>query len=385
MAKNIKLSATRISSFLQCKWKYWCNYVLHYPRMDNDSFRLGNIVHETLEKAGNIWIKKEKFTAADKKKFMELCDVIAIREGLSDMSLLDEAKTLVKKRLNDFGIGKRILGLEDKFGFKDTDEVTTENGIPLIGAFDKVVHVDEDTLLIVDYKTSKTAPTVDKLKTDIQLSIYDLVASIRYPQYKRIILALDLLRHDLVYSYRTEEERSSFSDYLTIIHKEMTNLTKEKASASINIFCGWCDYKENCDEYIKICNNKDLKFGSAIDLSTVELIEQWESTRDRKKILEARERELSMIIMGLLQKDKKIANEEGQLYIRQNSRRSYDLQTVYEVVPHADFSKLVSLNKSKVDKYLSDNPVVKKRIDDTLTVNFTSPFIAKKKIKKVKK
>ena len=113
MAKDIKLSATRISTFLRCKWKYWCNYVLHYPKADNISFKEGIIVHETLEDAGHVWMEKGKFTDADMKNFMRKCDEVAINEGVGDLRILKEAKELVKKRVNNFEIGRKILGLED--------------------------------------------------------------------------------------------------------------------------------------------------------------------------------------------------------------------------------------------------------------------------------
>jgi CRISPR/Cas system-associated exonuclease Cas4 (RecB family) len=49
MAKKIKLSATRVSSFLSCKQKYWFSYHERLPKVANPSFKLGTAVHETLE------------------------------------------------------------------------------------------------------------------------------------------------------------------------------------------------------------------------------------------------------------------------------------------------------------------------------------------------
>ena len=38
---NISLSATRISTFLQCKLKYVFNYVSRLPKKSNPAFKLG--------------------------------------------------------------------------------------------------------------------------------------------------------------------------------------------------------------------------------------------------------------------------------------------------------------------------------------------------------
>ena len=158
---------------------------------------------------------KEKYAktlinlATDKKKVIDKYEAVAVKEGIEDKLIHAEGKSLVKKRLDSFDLGK-ILGLEIEFGFKGGDDVITREGVPLIGAIDKVVEIDDDTLLIVDYKTSRTAPTADQMKVDNQLSIYDLVASYKWPQYKRIILSLDLLRSEMLYTYRTPEEREEF-------------------------------------------------------------------------------------------------------------------------------------------------------------------------------
>jgi len=382
MSKDIKLSATRIQTFLRCKWKYWCNYVLHYPRADNVSFKMGIIVHETLEAAGKIWMEKEKFTAADKKKLSKLSDEVAIQEGVDDLTVLKEAKELIDKRLKNFGLGKKILTLEEKFGFRGTEDVTTDSGVKLMGAFDKLIEVDEDTLLIVDYKTSKTAMTPDQLKVDSQLSIYDLVASIRYPQYKRIILALDMLKHDVLYSYRTAEERQAFSDYLTIIYTQMLALKEEDATARVNIFCGWCDYRDYCDKYESACKKTDYKFGRALELSNTELMSEWDHVKNTKKILDARERELKMILMEKVKEGVKVTTEDEEVYIRQNSRKTYDLNAIFKLVPPAEFPKLVNIHKGSVDRYIDSNPALREEIERSATVNFTSPFLATKKIKK---
>jgi len=386
MAKEIKLSATRVNAFLQCTLRYWFNYVDHLPKVPSPAFRLGLAVHESLEFAGKIWMEKDKFTKTDKKKILERYTEVSIKEGIEDLDIHKEGIELVSRRLNNFDLGK-IIELEKTFGYYDegSEEITTEDGVALIGAIDKAIEVDAGTLLIVDYKTSKTAPTVHQLKNDIQLSIYDLVASILWPDYERIILSLDMLRSEILYTYRTLEERKEFSKYLKIVHDQMKNLKKKDAKARLNIFCPWCDYKEYCDGYKKACKKSDYKFLKTFELEDDVLVKEWAEIRSIKKILEGRERELNMAIMDKIRDshiNMKIEDEE--VYIRQNSRINYDLKTVYNSVPAEEFIELVNLNKTAVKKYIDKNPAVKERIEATARVNYTSPFLATKKVKKSK-
>lgn len=381
---EIKLSATRISTFLQCKLKYWFNYVDHLPKVPSPAFKLGTAVHESLELAGQIWKEKEKFTKADKKKIIDKYIEISVREGIEDASIHKEGIKLVSQRLEDFDYGK-IIALEKNFGYneQDSEKITTDEGVQLIGAIDKALEVDEDTLLIVDYKTSKTAPTVYQLKDDPQLSIYDLAASKLWPRYKRIILSLDMLRSNVLYTYRTNEEREEFSKYLKVVHDQMKSLKKKDAKAHLNIFCPWCDYKEYCDKYKTACKKSDYKFLKTAELNNHDLVKEWDEVRSVKKIIEGRERELSMAIMDKIRDtDVNLKVDNSEVYIRQNSRITYDKDTVKKYTPYEDFARLANLNKKAVENYIKDNPMVKDRIEATARVNYTAPFLATRKIKK---
>jgi len=382
--KEIKLSATRISSFLECKYKYWCNYIEHMPKVPSPAFRLGTAVHEALELAGNIWMKKEKFTTADKKKVLDKYEEVSIREGIEDKLIHAEGKRLVKKRIDNFDLGK-IIGLEVEFGFRGKEDVTTTDDVPLMGAIDKAIEIDEETILIVDYKTSKTAPTADQMKVDNQLSIYDLVASYRWPKYKRIILSLDLLKHDMLYTYRTPEERVEFEHYLKELYDQMLSFTKKDAKAQLNMFCPWCDYKEYCPTYGKACKQSEYKFQAAIKLPEAELIQEWKDVKNIKKILEERDRELSMILIEKIKReDTNPVWGDQEVYIRQNSRTVYDLDIVSKVVPHDRLVGMINLNKSAVENYANENPAARDLIFGAARVNFTTPFLATKKIRKAK-
>jgi len=382
--KVVKLSATRIGSFLRCKLKYWFQYHKRLPKVSNPSFKLGLACHESLEMAGGIWMEKEQFTKNDIKKILEHYDKVSVREGIDDMSIHIEGKELVKNRLNSFLSGTKLLGLETKFGFgKGSMDISTKDGVPLVGAIDKVEEIDEDTLLIVDYKTSKTAPTPDQLKTDVQLSIYDLVAQQLWPGYKRVILSLDLLKSDVVYTYRTVEERKEFEKYLTIIHNEMVEFTKKEAKADLNIFCPWCDYKDYCETYEKACQKSNYEFLPIVNYSDEQLVKEWNEIKSVSKILDSRERELAMVLMEKIkQTSANIMGEDLEVYVRQNSRTTYDLDTVHKLVPPDDFAKLVGINKKSVERYLNSNPAIKEKVISTSTTNYTKPFLSTKKIKK---
>jgi RecB family exonuclease len=382
MTYEIKMSATRMSSFLRCKQKYWFNYHDKLPKIANPVFKLGLAVHSALELAGTIWMEKESFSKKDIKIITDKYKEISVKEGLEDYSSHQEGLDMVKSRLKEFiAPGQKLIGLETPFGFPGAQEVITDEGVPLLGAIDKVVSVDEDTILIIDYKTSKTAPTPDQLKTDNQLSMYDLVASKLWPG-KRIIVSLDLLKHDILYSYRTPEERAEFSEYLKLVYDAMVSLEESDVRATLNTFCPWCDYREYCDAYSQACKESNNRFQEIYRLDDNKLFEEWQHVKDMKKIFEMRDRELSMVLMDRIKTTgNNIQISDQEVYVRQNSRKEYDFDVVKQVVPLEFLTTMVSLNKKDLETYLDKNPAVKAKVTDSMMVNFTSPFLATRKIK----
>ena len=388
-SKNFKVSATRLSTFLSCHQKYYFNYIKKIPKISNPAFKLGTAVHETLEFAGHIWIEEGKFTKASKDKIMAKYTEISIREGIEEYDIHLLGKDLVKKRLGKFVEGEKVIGLETKFGFWGQDsgpQIKSKYGVPLMGAIDKVEMFSEDTILIVDYKTSNTQPTPSQLKVDNQLSIYDIVARQIWPGYSNVVLSLDLLKFDPVFTYRTDKQREEFECYLKEVYDQMLAFDEENVKPTLNMFCPWCDYKDYCNEYKKACDKSDYEFLPVMHYTNDRLVEEWTRLKDTKKILEERVKTLDMVMMEKIRRESENLKGEGQeVYVRQNSRVTYDLDTVHNAVPAEDFPHLVNVNKKAVDAYLNLNPAIRNDIERASTVNYTSPFLATRKINETSK
>jgi hypothetical protein len=374
--ESIAMSATKMTMYLQCKWKYWCNYVLHLPRKPNVSFKLGLAVHEALALAGDIWKQSEGFTKEHIEKIKDRYKKVAAREGISDTTIYNDGFQMVMGKLkNNFSNGK-ILTVEDKF------EVYTDQGVLLMGAMDKVEELREGTLFVSDYKTSKYFETPDQLKSDIQLSMYDAVAKIKYPDYERIVLCLDYLRGEQAITYRTDSERASFLEYLTAIHTELLKLKQEYANPVLNEMCNWCDFTEHCSAYQDAIDNKTFVKRDPESYSSNELVKEYMEIKNRKRILDNREKILRDFILNKIQSDEQeVVGQEKQIVIRQNSYTSYDPKIVYENIPLEDFLRMASISKKEVDEYLIKYPAGRERILETSKKYFTTPFLNVKNFK----
>jgi len=281
----------------------------------------------------------------------------------------------VMARVNNFANGT-ILTIEDRF------RVTTDEGVMLIGAMDKVEEINEDTILVTDYKTSKYFETASELKADIQLSVYEVVASIKYPDYKRIILSLDYLRGVPVYTYRTLTERQGFMEYMLAIYAEMLKLKKDKCAPTLNDMCSWCDFTDNCTAYQEALSGKSFIKKKPEEYDTEELVKDYLDIKSRKRIIDNREKQLKFYILDKIKSDEEdVVGQGKKLYIRQNSSTVYNPKTVFESLPLDAFLEVVKVSKGKVDDFMTKHPAAKLKIMDTASKNYTSPFLAHKNLK----
>jgi hypothetical protein len=362
--------------YLQCKYKYWSNYILGRPRKPNVSFKLGIAVHEALAYAGRIWMANSTFTIEDIENIKSIYTKTAAREGIDSAASYHDGLQMVLLRLDNFSGGK-ILNIEDKF------EITTNEGVILTGAMDRIEEIKDSTILVTDYKTSKYVETTNELKSDIQLSIYDLVASLKFPDHDRIILSLDYLRHDPVYTYRSPADRREFVDYMTAIYKEICKLTEDDAIPSLNEMCNWCDYTDDCPAYMEAIDSKTFIKKKPETYSNQDLVREYLDVKNRKYILDNRERLLKeYIIQKIREESSDLVGKEDVLFIRQNSSATYDPKTVMESVPTDEFLKMVSVSKREVDDYLDRHPEDRVKIASTAKKTHTNPFIGRKSLKK---
>ncbi len=372
----ILMSATRMTMFLTCRWKYYCNYILHLPKKPNISFKLGIAVHESLALAGKIWQENEKFTQKDVEKIKDMYNTTAAKEGIADTNVYHEGMQMVLNRVNNF-VNGTILTVEDRF------RVATDEGIMMIGAMDKVEELSDDTVLVTDYKTSKYFETASELKSDIQLSVYDVVANIKYPGYKRIILCLDYLRGDPVYTYRTEGEREGFLNYMLAVYGEMMKLEKEDATPALNDLCNWCDFTDNCTAYQEALSSKTFIKKKPEEYDDEDLVKEYLDVKSKKRILDNREKQLKIYILSKIKStEQDLIGQGKQLYIRQNPSTVYDPKTVHSAVPIEDFLKMVKVSKSGLDGYLVRCPAGRGKIMETAMKKYTAPFLSYKTLKK---
>lgn len=383
------VSATYLKMFLQCRLKFFFRYHTDKtPIITGNARAFGIALHSALEEMYKRLGSTKKIPSAEDYDYVYTVFIKqCINNNLDDFALIEEGKLILKTRLDAYDPSEKVLGLELRFGFpygNPTIPAVTAGGTHLTGAIDKLTELDKDTIVILDYKSSHTALTEDEAATDEQLSLYDLVVSKLYPQYKNIIMVLDYLRLKPVITHRTEEQRALFEKFVDETAAVINSLEEKDCKPNINGLCGWCDYRHYCDAYAKIINDPGLKLKPAEALTEEELVAEWSRFDSVSKSVDAYHRDLKMRAADLV-RDKAKATLVGKditLYRIQNSRVTYDIPTVMRLIPQKDLVNLISVNKSGIDKYLVDHPEHTDDIASTASVSFAASFFKQKKTPK---
>ena len=364
------LSASSIKTLMECPAKFVRQYIERIPRGTNDALKFGRAIHEALEYIETVLLKEDRpyEEELDLKPCIKVFYKSSVDEGLSNMALLEEGESILTRYLSSRDPRDKVVSLEQRF------QLTTNYGIPITGAIDKIVEVSEDTCVVVDYKTSFYTATPSELESDIQLSMYDLAVRMLYPQYKNVILMLDYVRKRPAVTQRDDAQRARFEHFLVEVRKRMDDLDPNKAREQINKFCTFCDYSNICTAYNKVFL-RDSDFGETAVTSNFtpeDCVKSLETVKLNQKILKEKDRELRLWITNHMNKTgQKVETSEKYVEIIQASRVSYDTSVVYNTIPIEDFLKMSVVNKTSLDRFLGANPSYRSAVERAANVTYS--------------
>lgn len=373
------LSPSAISAWEQCILKFYYRYHTREKGvMDSLPLRYGSAVHSSMEDLGKRLMHGEPLTP-------QLCDEIAkdfvkyaAKAQISDPELIEEGQQFIRDRIYRHNPNYRVVGVElrlKNFG------ITTDKGVPLNGIIDLALEMDGETGIVLDYKTSRMAQTIAEAKTDIQLSMYDLMYSKIKPHYKKIWLALEYLRSEIVISDRSLDERMAFEHWVNSLWEAMGDMQEKDVTASVNTYCGWCEFRHLCDEYKNIFN-KAFQVKPMVAISDPkEFTEEWEKVKALEKAAKQRVAELKtwadnkVAMEGIVQfeGDKKVVSWT------QGKRTFYDPKALISLVPLDDLPKIVSIKNEAVKKYVAhERPDLKAAVERAERVTPGAPRMTTK-------
>lgn len=272
------LSVSKINTYGDCDWKFALQYHLKLPELRKPTIytEKGIAVHEVLELYANgdkdyekrliDYYKKSKLWKLDQRKpekggfphpVDKTCDTCpwnnngyceiageatSTVDGCPRPNFEDDlalAVGVINREGDDAFLQRKILGAEVEF-----DEII--GGVRVIGVIDLVTEIDEDTIEIIDYKTGRSTKSNAALQKDPQVRVYNVIAKMKWPEYKYRIMTLDYLRKKPVTVVFSDEDDKLTE--LSVIRNDKSIRSNEhpKPLRWDSWLCKFCVGKDRC-------------------------------------------------------------------------------------------------------------------------------------------
>ena len=375
-----KLSATRIKTWLECKYKYGCKYHNFHPEIIINTpvyFKLGTAVHAALEFAGKL-VVVERLSSFDgyindivKEYYKEVAKV-----GLDDLDIIADGMDMLLAKLKRFEFDYEILSLEERFE-ADID------GVPVIGAMDRVVALDDDHVCVIDYKTSKTALTDTEMLNDLQVGTYDIIARQKYPEAKKVTICLDYLRLAPKTIEIPENKREANIELIRSVYEVIKASAPEDLKPSMHEFCPWCDYASVCPAVIKAkeeLDNFDITNLSDIDMLADSRFKAYTLAKHYSLLKDKIDTKIKKILRE--SKADSVSTKDFSVTMRQNVYVKYNVHDVFNILGSDRFVKCVDVKKPLFEREAKKAGISEQELKDIREINFSKPILNVKPIKK---
>lgn len=370
--KPFRLRQSMISSFLQCPDKFYATYEGGYSESSIFT-KMGTAIHGVME---------DFYDESNTKTVNELFQLWWQNHGPSDLSLYEEWRVLIADYFKGLEAQERpnIIARELEF----TGQIRE---IPISGTIDRIDRIDENTIMIVDYKTNMMPYTAEELRNSIQFKFYSLAVQQLKGQlgdFNTVICCYEMMRTGKRQSVSyTVEDLEIFADWLEIIWAKM--LSGKDRDPKINKYCGYCQRRETCALYQQFLEAPLSVVGADVDDVADELTKLKESA----KIIKGRIDELESTLKDSIIDAGGPVEIAGRTWSLQTSQRvTYpfaDVMNVLRGTEHEEALKNVMNNVSATTiKKLKLPDYITNELDAIKQVGFTSPSLKSTPIKEAK-
>lgn len=303
--RNNHLSVSRLRLLEQCPAAFEYRYI---KKLDSEEEAVpadfGVLLHEVLEITMQ-WVVDTEFTGQISEQ--QVLDTYRATwpkfESLIGVELYQEGAGILRDYI-------RRHGNVDHFEILDVEmEFNIHVGEFLVnGYIDRVDRVDDFTIRIVDYKSSRMLFSRDEVEHDLQMSVYALAAKERWPWATNLEFEFHMIRHGI--EQRTSRSQSQLDDAAAyVVSMGRYAETTETFPARLNMNCGSCAYRRICPEYRAALEGKVEKIAyDREDLESVARAQQ--QAAKLAKIYYARRKETEDILRPRLETHDELVLEE---------------------------------------------------------------------------
>ena len=262
-------------------------------------------------------------------------------------------------------------------------KVKDRGGVPVVSMIDRVDRVSETQLEVFDYKTNMMQFTTDQVDNSIQLALYDMAVRSHWPDTEDVKCTFDLFRHG--------RQSTIFDEHrIETIRSHMINLWHQvhgwdEPLRTLNQYCGWCEYKQNCPVYAKAVGG-ELIHPFVDDASIADAFTEHTKLKQVEKLAKNRAAEYGAVIMAAIMDDndgEPVSLDDGrELYLQANPRYEYPMMDVLPILKKgkalAWLLQAGKLSRPNLDRAAKGHKLADE-IKSTLVTTYASPSLKARK------
>ncbi len=339
----IKTSFSALDTFRQCPLKYKFSQIdrIKAPKLKEAVF--GNKIHKALQ----FFHSKEPVSPTLDELLNFLKEIWPASPDASqggdspfqnqdeDMIYFGEAIKILKNYYNYFARLREkpiTLNTETRFEVLLEHPKNKNQKALLRGFIDRVDKTNPPAgeagqgIEVVDYKTAKKLPSQQEVDNNLQLSLYALGVTERWPQFAKqglenIKLTFHFLKHqETMSTRRTEEQLDSVKEY---VWERLEAIDKSDFPPIPSALCDWCGYKRICPMWKHLYKEQI----SIDDEEVKKVVDEYFELKEASGKNAKRINELKEIIERYLDKQKleRVFGGKGYITRLTQTRPNYDL------------------------------------------------------------
>lgn len=354
----VSLSYSSIDLYLRCPLQYKLGYIDRLKRKPKHYFSFGSSLHEAVENFYSLKVGEPPTL----KEFLETYKKNWVSEGYENQEQEQAYFRKGQEILTEF---YRLHAADYRMPFtRERSFNLTINGINFAGVIDKVEKLPEGTLEVIDYKSGDEPPDRQRMKKDLQLSIYHLAVEENWgiPVEKLTLYHLNTNTPISVPGRKKEELEETKRIIADIAHK----IERQEFQPNYDMNKCPCDWPEYCPyfkhKFEKEKPQKELTTPTAEEIAAIvdDYGELYKDFKSQEKEIKARLDEIKEIILEYCE-NARIEIVYGQNYKIQRSKRkkiTYDEENIQSILESAHLlDKVLKFDKKLFEEFLKDEGI----------------------------
>lgn len=346
----MRISYTSLETYTQCPQKFKFREIDRIKTPVSKEAIFGTVIHSALKFLhNNSLITPSLDNVLSHYKNIWNSDIFI--DPQEEEIYFEQGKTILTNYYNNTNVKLiKVIDLETPF------EVPFQNHT-LKGIIDRIDQIGENQYEIIDYKTSKKLPSQENVDNNLQLSLYRLGITNRWPNLKfdQVKLSLYFVKHGIkLTTVRTDDQLEATKSKISNI---IADIEAKKFPPVSSPLCDYCGYKNICPiwrhELLK--GKLGIKDKEHLDNILKEFFELKNTIqKDSQKI-----EELKALINAYCDKNsiERVFGEEGYITRTLQRRYSYDNDKVKDILePLGYWEKILRVDDTKLKTLLASLP-----------------------------